>query len=679
MKSCIRLAVCSWCLLVAVMAIGCGSSTSSSKPKVATTANEGASTANSNATKPADASSATAANSDSGEAKSESEKPFKLGDLIAPFTPPPLAELDKTVEWIDNPVQSGMEIMRKKQEALGPPPVSVEEALKLRNDSAENNAKILGTLSRLAPPDNAGADFDATFVRHTVADLKSSNPLLASSVTEQEFNSLTGAEFFSFDQTMEFFATSESIVSWQTSKDHLMDKVVIRDDLIWSDGTPITAHDVAFSFKVIMTSAVPILAVRTGTDQLKWVEAYDDHTVVFFHKEPLATNTWNILFPIIPKHIYENSIAEDPTLARSDHHTRFEDQPVVGGRYELVSRVRNQEFVVRRRDSYYMHNGKQVRPKPYFKEVRVKIIEDANTALLALKAGQIEAMELRAEQWTNQTSGDDFYKHNTKVTAPEWTEFHFSWNMKTPYFSDKRVRKAMSYAFDYDEFLNKIMHGIYQQGQGTAHPTAWYFPKNGPQPYAQDLDKAEDLLDEAGWTDSDSDGIRDKEINGRRVPLEFTMMTFQTESAIQCATLMKECLEKIGITCNVKPTEFTVLYDSLQKHKFEASFAGLGTGTDPDTIANIYVTGEGRNVSGFSNARVDELFKQGRREFDREKRAAIYGEIINILWEEQPDTWLFYRNSFFGFNKNLRGYNFSPRGPFGFSPGFDSVFEPAAP
>ena len=106
----------------------------------------------------------------------------------------------------------------------------------------------------------------------------------------------------------------------------------------------------------------------------------------------------------------------------------------------LCSRVRNQEFVVRRRDSYYMHNGKQVRPKPYFKEVRVKVIEDLNTALLALKAGEIEELMLRAEQWANQTSGDDFYKHNTKVTAPEWTEFHFIWNMRTPYFSDKRVR-----------------------------------------------------------------------------------------------------------------------------------------------------------------------------------------------------------------------------------------------
>ena len=194
-------------------------------------------------------------------------------------------------------------------------------------------------------------------------DLKSSNPLLYSSVTEGEFNSLTGVGFISFDQNLEYFASDESTVSWQSSKDHLMDKLVIRDDLTWSDGKPVTAHDVAFSFKVIMTEAVPILAVRTGTEQLKWVEAFDDHTIVFFHKEALATNSSNILFPIIPKHIYENSLAEDPTMARSEHHRKFEDHPVTGGPYELVSRVRNQEFVVRRREGYFMHDGKQVRAK----------------------------------------------------------------------------------------------------------------------------------------------------------------------------------------------------------------------------------------------------------------------------------------------------------------------------
>ena len=649
------------CLIVLGWIVGC-TSRNDSTPKPKADAN----IAKSDAAEPSSATDSTAA------------KPFKLGDLITPFTPLPLAEIDKTAEWIDNPVLSGMEIMRKKQAAEGPPPASVAEALALHNDSPENNAKILNAVGRLAPEDGKGADFEATLVRHTSGDMKSSNPLFITSITEFEYQGLAGISLIAFDQDLNYFSPSELVVSWQASKDHTMDKIVLRDDLTWSDGTPISAHDVMFSFQVIMTESVPILAVRQGTDQIKWVEAYDDHTIVYFHKEPLATNTTNIGFPILPKHVYEKSLADDPTMARSEYHTRLEDHPVVGGAFELASRVRNQEFVLRRRDSFYMHDGKQVRPKPYFREVRVKVIEDFNTALLALKAGQIEEMELRAEQWSNQTSGDDFYQRNTKVTAPEWTEGHINWNSQSPFFADKRVRQAMSWTFDYDEFLKKITYNLYQPCQGAFNPGSWMFPKNGPQPYHQDLDKAEDLLDAAGWTDGDGDGVRDKEINGRRIPFEFTLLTFQTETGIQAATLMKECLAKIGITCNVKPTEFTVLIDSEQKHQFEAALGLWGAGTDPDSTSNLYATGESRNYGSYSNKRVDELFEKGRREFDREKRAAIYGEIHNILWDDQPYTWIFYRNSFYAFSKNIHGYNFSPTGPFLFSPGFDSVFKPTA-
>ncbi|MCH8840316.1 MAG: peptide ABC transporter substrate-binding protein, partial [Planctomycetes bacterium] len=378
-----------------------------------------------------------------------------------------------------------------------------------------------------------------------------------------------------------------------------------------------------------------------------------------------------------PKHKYETTIPDDPSLARSKPHTELEDDPVVGGAYTLVKRVRGQEFVLERRESYYVHEGRQVRDRPYFKTVRFKVIEDLNTALLALKSAKFDVMLLNAEQWNGQTGDDDFYRHNTKASGLEWTSFHFCWNTKTPYFEDKRVRKAMSHAMDYRELLETILYGIYTPCRGTFHETSRMFPKNGPQPYQQDLDMAEQLLDEAGWDDSDGDGIRDKEIDGRIVPFEFTLLVVNYEDRIKIVTLMKECLESIGIVCHVKPTEFTVLMQMVRDHKFQAAFAGWGTGADPDTAANIWVTNAGRNYGGYSNLRVDALFVQARHEFDEEKRMVLYGEIHNLLWEDQPYTWLFTRNSFYGFNKRLRGYNFSPRGPFHYDPGIDSLYMPA--
>ncbi len=661
-------------LLVSVMVAGCQSKSSTPQAKSSTTEEASDETpANEESTTAAD-SNAPADEGETAEAPA-ADTPFALGDMLEPFDPPPLEEIDKTAEWEDRPVLDGMELMREHQKEMGPPPISVEQALSLRNNSKEANAKIANTLGRLAPEDRAGVNENAEIVLLAEGDLKSTNPLLSSSVTEADYHGLTVFGIFSFDWRLAKFAASDAVVSWQTSKDRSMDKVVMRDDLTWSDGKPITAYDVEFSFKVLMTQAVIIPAQRTGTDQIKCVKAYDDRTLVYFHKQPLATNDGNMNFSVIPKHIYESTIEDDPTLTRSKIHSKFEDNPVVGGAYTLARRQRGQEFVLARRESYYMHNGKQVRDKPYFKTVRFKVIEDRNTALLAVKAGQIDSLMLLAEQWYGQTDNPEFLQRNVKVSGEEWTSFHFLWNQGTPYFSDQRVRQAMSYAFDYEEMLTTIYYGLYDQGVGNFHPSSPMFPKdNPPQPYKQDLDKAEELLDEAGWTDTDGDGIRDKEINGRRVPFEFTILCAQFEDRIQVCTLLKECLDSIGIRCNVKPTEFTVLTQLLTDHKFQASMGGWGAGADPDTSANIFVTNENRNYGQYSNKKVDDLFIQGRLEFDPDKRNAIYGEIHKTLWQDQPYTWLFYRNSFYAFNKKLRGYNFSPRGPFHFSPGIGSIY-----
>jgi peptide/nickel transport system substrate-binding protein len=626
-----------------------------------------------------EASTSSAADAPAASSASDAVQEFVLGNALDKFEPPTLEELDK-VAWKDGRMIDSLEALREEQAALGPPKVSVEEALALKNDSDENNAKILDALGRVAPADGAGVDYDAKIVRHAGGDLNSTNPLFMSSVTDSEFGDLTGIAIIGFDRELTYYAPTDIVASWQSSEDGLMDRFVLRDDITWSDGKPFTAHDVEFTFQLIMSDhpQLVIPAIRTGTDQLRWVKAYDDHTLVVFHKEPLATNLPNMIYPILPKHIYEKSVYEDPSLKRSAYHTQQEARPVTGGPYEYVSRKRGEEFVVRRRESYYMHDGKQVRPKPYFAEVRVKTIEDLNTALLAFKAGDVHQMELRPEQWEVQTNNDEFYSRNTKVRAPEWTEFHIEWNSGSQYFADERVRWAMTYAVDYDELLATLLRNLCTQGQGTFHPQSWMFPKNPPEPVKRDLDKAEDLLDEAGWEDSDGDGIRDKEIDGQIVPFEIQLMTYQSELGNLVGVLLKENLEEIGISVNVKPTEFVVMQDKLLKHEFDACFGGWGAGADPDAQSNIYGTGGQRNYGQYSNPKVDELFEKGRRELDRAKRAEIYGQIHMQLWEDQPVTWLFYRPALFGFNKKLRGYNFGALGPFKYSPGFGSLYMPAA-
>lgn len=589
------------------------------------------------------------------------------------FTPPPLAELDAQAGWIDQPVVDTLAALRKQQ-AGEKPRATIAAALAMKNKSRPDNEKIAGALGRVAT-DDAQIDYEANINRHIRRDVKSTNPIMMSATEEFDIAGLTGLSFFGFDWRLEPLATAETVVSWQTSKDRLMDKLVIRKDLTWSDGRPITAHDVEFSYHTIMNDKVPVPAVRSGTDKLKAVHAYDDQTVVFFHKEALATNVWNINFPVIAKHIYENSLADDYTMQESKYHVRYENDPVCGGPYTITKRVRRQEIVLTRRESYYLHEGKQVRDKPYFREIRFRILEDGNIALLAMKNGEIDEMILTAEQWVTQTGDDDYYRLNTKISGLEWTYFGFNWNQKTAYFSDVRVRKAMAHAFDYREMLDKMFYGLYEQSNGMFHKGAWMAPKKPPAFYKQDLDKAEELLDAAGWDDHDGDGIRDKKIDGKLVKFEFSLLCPSIPERIKLCALLKENLAQIGIICNVRQLESTVMNDRLLKHEFQAAFGGWGTGTDPDTSDNIWATGEGRNFGYYSNPKVDDLYKQGRLEFDRKKRGEIYGRIHELIYEDQPYTFLYFRDAFYGFNKKLRGINFTPRGPYHYGPGFNSIYK----
>src|SRR5262249_6748148 len=154
-----------------------------------------------------------------------------------------------------------------------------------------------------------------------------------------------------------------------------------------------------------------------------------------------------------------------------------------------------------------------------------------------------------------QTNGPDFYEKNTKVYGTEWTYFYFGWNNNepsAPFFKDHRVREAMAYAFDYRQLLDKLLFGLCEQCTGIAHPEAWYAPRPPLKPYHQDLDKAADLLDEAGWTVG-NDGTREKMVDGKLVKFEFNMLVKNDPERIRICEVMQFNLKQLGIQCNIQP------------------------------------------------------------------------------------------------------------------------------
>lgn len=610
------------------------------------------------------------------------DETFVLGDLAlerqqkAGFTPPAtLEELEKLVAskggWVEQPLRDGEALVYEYLNGK-PAPTGVAEALKMVNDSDEANDKIMHTLGRLPdegvlPPDGkyAEVDYDAEFARHTFADANSFNPLLGSSVADFEVAGMMGISLFGFTyDTFEPYAGKDTNRSWHSSADHLIDKIVLRDDLTWSDGKPVTAYDVEFSYQVIMSSKVPVPAMRSGTDLLLGVKAYDEHTVVFFHEKAMPINIFNMQFSIIPKHIYGESIRRDPTLTRSPTHAKLEREPVVAGSYVVEKRVRDSEIVMKRRDGYSHFEGKQVRTLPFFKTVRFRISPEPATAFMKMKKGDVEVMQLTPELWTTQTNDASYTENNTKVRSEEWTYFAFWWNLQLPMFQDKNTRLALSLAFDHQEMLQTYRRGLDSPCLGLFASSSPWFPKDaGIEPLKRDVEQAKKLLAEAGWQDSDNDGILDKMVNGQKLDFKFTILTTNKPDRVEMCNLLRTNLREVGIEVTVQPLEFNVYMQNMHEKKYQASFGGWGAGADPYTAWNVWGSGEARNYISYSNPEVDQLFREGEVEFDRAKRIAIYQKIHQLIYEDVPCTWLFNQNGYYGYNKKIRGLGFYPRGP----------------
>jgi peptide/nickel transport system substrate-binding protein len=212
------------------------------------------------------------------------------------------------------------------------------------------------------------------------------------------------------------------------------------------------------------------------------------------------------------------------------------------------------------------------------------------------------------------------------------------------------------------------------------------------------LDQAEELLEAAGWDFRDGDNVRSKIIDGRKVPFDFTLITTNVPERVRICNLLAQNLNRIGIKCVVRPLERVTHTDMMQRKEFDATFGGWGTGAEPDLSENIWATkaiNGGRNWISYSNRYVDGLYLLAKqvesateareeivKKYELDKigispsatRAEAYGKIDDLLYADQPYTFLFYRSAFYGFNKELRGYMFSPRGPYHYSPGFFSIW-----
>ncbi len=468
-----------------------------------------------------------------------------------------------------------------------------------------------------------------TLVRRYNAEPDTLNPLTSTDAYASALLSLMTDSLASRNRdTLEF--EPELAESWELSDDHLTYTFHLRKDVRWHDGKPFTAADVIYSFEKITDTTVNAPSIRNYYRDLQSVVAPDDYTVVFTWAKPYFLSfESSATMPIVPKHIFDDG---------QDFNTHPAGRtPVGNGMYRFVEWKTNQELVLQRNEDYY---GR----KPHIKKIITVFTPDDNAALIQASSGDIDTMGVRIEQWVNELQTDTLRQKFNRYSYDERYYSYIGWNERRPFFSDRRVRLAMTQLTNREAILESIYYGLGKIVTGTffIHSDS-YSPEIKPWPY--DPVEGARLLDEAGWTDHDSDGIRDKAIDGKTVKFEFDFMfPSGSKTAEKIGVLLQEELKKAGVIVNLRNLEWAAFLQRLDNADFDAVTLAWSLSIEQDPYQlwhSSQIAEGGSNYVAFKNDELDSLIEQARTEFDPEKRNALYHRFNEIVHEEQPYTFLF--------------------------------------
>jgi peptide/nickel transport system substrate-binding protein len=243
---------------------------------------------------------------------------------------------------------------------------------------------------------------------------------------------------------------------------------------------------------------------------------------------------------------------------------------------------------------------------------------------------------------------------------------YIGWNNDHPIFRDKRVRQAMTYMTDRKQIVKSILFGL---GEVVDSPIYLFRPEYDKdlKSYPFDPQKGLALLHEAGWRDSDGDGILDKVIDGKKTPLRFEIKVNSGNAVRESVALvLMDELRKHGIAANVRQLDWTIFLNDVTNHQFDAVVLGWAMSTtEPDGYQiwhSSQAANKGSNAISYKNHRVDQILEAYRREFDEPKRIQLYKEFQEILHEEQPYTFLYVSKRVSVVQRRFEGVEVFPDG-----------------
>jgi peptide/nickel transport system substrate-binding protein len=410
----------------------------------------------------------------------------------------------------------------------------------------------------------------------------------------------------------------------------------LRKNILFHDLKPLTAVDVMFSYEMMMSDKVPNAHKKVYYKDVQSIAAPDAYTIVFKMKKPYAMALEHLGgFEVIPKHIY--SVGNFMTDERNFR------GPVGSGPFKFGEWKNGTRVILTRFEKYWG-------PKPEIQKIEYQIIKNDAVALQALKKGDVDSLNLKPLQWTRQTNSDKFNREFQKIKYLSTSYRFIGYNMRRPPFNDVRVRHAMAHLMDTERVRTTILEGLAEITTGPFLQQSLQYNKK-LKPLTYDPAKAFELLKAAGYA-RDANGHLAKD--GK--PFEFELMIPAGGGfADQFVSVLKEDFSKAGINLTLRKLEFQTMLEKINKRDFQSTMLGWQSGieSDPYQLWHTSQREKGHNFTNFGNAESDGLIEQARVTFDAKERNALYHRFHEIVYNEQPYTFLYASYALIAVNRRF--------------------------
>lgn len=475
--------------------------------------------------------------------------------------------------------------------------------------------------------------------------------------------------------------------SLRSSADGLVFVLELRQDIWWHEPAVdldddryqwlaerhrVTAHDVVFMMDLMLDPTVSDTApLRGHFSHLASYRAIDDDTLELVWTEARPSNVSLLLelFPL-PEFLYAfdedgRSIPPFEVGRRLSEHW-YGLRALGCGPYRFVGLEPGVGLVLERNPDHPLGGNA-------FQVIAFRHLWDQRSWPRALAQGLIDLTELQPAEyrtWILEGAPDSPLRGESVQTGAFWTHsyFYLGWNADRPMFADRRVRLALSHAFDADRFLRDIFLGLGQRTSGPMPSTStpFYDPTVRPVPF--DLQRAARLLERAGWRDTDGNGVRDKRIDGVLVELQFDLLSYPSAELREVGRLYAQDLAGIGVSMTPRPSDWGSLLDAVDSGRFDAATLAWASSPEVDFFqiwhsSQADIAGSSNRV-GFRNPDADRLIERMRETGDLRARTRLARRFHRLIAREQPYTFFYTRKRVVVWRSQLRNVEFQQSRPY---------------